>query len=302
MEIIEKKNKLHIPYVFNEHIERVYYYFTNTDLYQVMHQRFMWEFRCSMGINKLDSLGSEFEFKWRPNITAHFRIVDVINTPHEKSINCYYFNVIPTEFKYHLIYRFHYSTVEKKTYFSYDLIFNTIQALSYFQSVFDAQENVQLFTDIENHLKITPYLLEQEESVILSENIDNIWNVISNWKLFRESVPLIADSVEYDKCNIEGAMIVMRFNDDREYNLAVRKCWRDVLSGEYVLEMLWSKPATPRHYIVLNVQELLGKCIVLFKHIFIEAVGASELASLGRMKIEILKMLKKSFIRKNRQM
>jgi hypothetical protein len=295
MEILYNKNKLRAHYIFNDNINRVFLIFSNPRLYQLVHKKFMSNLCCLRGRNSLDSIGSEFEYTWTNSIRAIFRIEDIINTPNEKLINCYYYSVEPTDFRYHLIYRFIYNTAEALTYYSYELLFQTHKGLQFHLDNFNADEKLNLFKGIEKFLEVQPILLEQEESIVIPESFDKLWNIITNWKLFQKLVPYIAEVVDYyqNTVNLINAKFDVKFKNE-VYSLVVKKCFKRDGFGEYILEMFKSMPQTPLHYLIFNVYNLNGQCLVVFKHKFIEAAPVNEFKRLSEKKRKILKTLRKS--------
>jgi hypothetical protein len=297
MEIIHKQNKLFFNYCFDDHIDRVFYILANPHLYQYTYRNFFSELKCLKGVNMLSSVGSEFQYIWKGLLKCRFRIEEAIDGEHEKLINCYFYDVQGTDFHYHLIYQLNYSTVEEKTILRYQLIFQTVDALNFYHSQFDYKEKLNMFKEMEVFLKQQTFLLEQEESIVTDKGVSIVFGVITNLKLFREYVPLIADSVVYDICNIHK--VLFKFVNGYEYNLIVRRCVMENNSGEFILEMVGSKPSSPQHYVIFRVYDLNGKCLVVLRHIFIQPVSVNEFRNLSRKKKRILNMLKKSLLSNN---
>jgi hypothetical protein len=294
MEIIYKQNKLYFNYLFNDHIERVYLIFSTPELYAVAYSKYLSNMVCLKGKNNLASIDSEFEYTWKNSVKVKFRVVESINNENEKLINSYCYSVESTNYRYHLIYKLSYNTVEENTLLRYQLIFETSEALNFYFQNFDYTEKIILFSNVEAYLKKQAFLLEQEESILINCDIDTVWKVVGSLKLFREYVPIFADSVEYDGCKISNSLTIKC--GQNLYNFIIRRRIRKENYGEFILEMYGSKPSSPLHFIIFKVFNVEGKCLVLFGHNFIQAVSYEEFKSLSRKKKKILKMLKSSLI------
>jgi hypothetical protein len=110
MEIVYHKNTITTFYIFDDHIDRIFPLFANTDIYKLVHNNYITELTCTKGKNRLDNISSEFEINWKNILRLIFNIVDVMNSEFEKTIEGNVHIVEPTKFEYHITNKFVYDS------------------------------------------------------------------------------------------------------------------------------------------------------------------------------------------------
>jgi hypothetical protein len=296
-EILTKHNMIKVSHIFDEAIERVYYFYTSLMKFKEIYKDFLSDVVCINGDPSNYSIGSAYNFTWKNSFSVRFIVENIINKPHFKAVQVYYYEVEPKEFRYRCIYKFYKNTVENYTYYSYDFIFGSPPALSFFQVNFNTDDNKRLLNTIDNFVYSNAEGLEQVESIILNNDIKKVWSIITDWKVFQQHVPIIADQVEYEKdCENKIVLIKLRFESDKtEYFLKVLKSNVNKYDGEYRLLLFTMNSSFPNQELFFNVISLNdNQCLLTFKHMFLTYVKPAVISDLSDNKKDILKMLKKS--------
>ncbi len=167
------------------------------------------------------------------------------------------------------------------------------------------QEFIKMMNIVRNEFlkKINDYLnnsyqfFSQEESLVLELNRKCLWEIVSNWNIFKKLVPFIADLVIYDgnpqvkgtnlrlkwlKKNIECFLKVERVSIEKDSDI-----W------EYSLLCYKGVPAVPEQEIIFKIVRIDKYFSFLeFKHVFKQSIKSEILESISQDKKKILQTLK----------
>jgi hypothetical protein len=296
-EILTQHNILKNSYLFEDNIDRVYYFFKSVPHLKEMSKDIISDIICVKGTPDYYSVGSVYKFIWKNSWSVELIVEDMVNTPEYKTIQIYYYDIRPSDYRYRVTMKFYRTTVDGFTYFTYDLKFTSPQSLSFYQVNFNTNESRKLLTGYDGYISTNPECLEQVESIVLNTSMKKIWDIITDWKVFQKHVPIIASRIEYER-NCEGEIVLIKLNynnDKTEYYLKVIKSCLKKYAGEFSLLLFSSSKSFPSQELHFNIIEINdSKCLLIFKHVFINYVNCKIIAELSINKKDILKTLKSS--------
>jgi hypothetical protein len=289
-EILTQYNKFIVTHVFKYDIDDLFNIFIQPENYRDLHKPHITKFKKAKGENKLNSVGSEFQYIWSGEKHCRFRVKEVIDTPNFKSILLYY--QVEPKFVYNIKYNFYKNTTEPCTYFIYEIIFDTFQALSHHQINFNSEEKEAMINNYYHLLTKVVKETEQVESIVLDSDINSLWALLHDWKKFHQLAPSIADEVDYEEVCNDDVRIRLKFNCNIEHVLKLISKYKDDYSVEYILTLLNVEKTIPQD-VYFNVISLNGyQCLFSFKHVFKRKIDSSFLEGLSKGKRKILEQLK----------
>jgi hypothetical protein len=296
LEILTKYNKVRVTHVFQDNIERVFHMFRSIKHYKRVFKGFFEDIKCVKGDEKNFSTGSEYKSFWKET-SNKIRVEDIKETENFKELHMVFYDIGPDKFRYWVTYRFYKSTTEEYTFWYYDLLFESAEALNYHKLNFSDSDCIKLFKNMDRYLYSNPEGLEQEESIVLNYDFKELWAIITDWKSFRQHVPIIADSVEFERGSDQRiSLIKLHYSNDKsEYYLRVLKSELSDNSGDYELVLFSSNNSFASQEMRFKLLSLGEKSTMLiFKHVFSKYVKNKVIKDLSDNKREILRMLKKS--------
>jgi hypothetical protein len=294
-EILTQFNRHRITHIYHDKLDRVFNLYRSMSHFKRIYKDFMLDIK-SESKEPYFCVGAEYTFLWKNSHTAKFRCEEVIDEENIKILQLYFYDIEPNEFRYKVYYKFSRSTCDEYTYFYLDSVFNNLQALSFYQISFSSNDMKKLFKHIDDYIIRNNEKHEQVESIILDISLSDLWKVITDWKIFKKHVPIIADSIEYERSSDSRVSLIKLIynNDDKEYYLKVLKNELGEFSGDYQLNLFSSSKSFTKQRMHFKVVEMSGKCLLVFKHIYSKYISESVLRDLSENKKEILRMLKKS--------
>jgi hypothetical protein len=295
-EILMKYNKLRVTHVFTEDIEHIFSLYKTVKHFKGIHGSFIEKIDYMNSTGESFTVGSIYSFTWKNSFPVKILIEDIVETPTVKSLQLYAYDFEPHEFKFRITYTFHKSTTDNYTYYYFDSIFFTLQALSFHQVMLNNNDMKRLFMNFDSYISSDAVAVDQVESIIISVTIQKLWDVITDWKTFQQRVPIIADRVEYEKGNDRVMLMKLLYKGDRdEYFLKVLEYKINDYEGEYQLLLYSSNNSFSNQEMHFKLVSLGDNCLLVFKHVFTTYVKCSMLEEFSKNKREILVMLKKSF-------
>jgi hypothetical protein len=304
LEILIKQNKIKINHIFKVDIDIIYNIFIQLHHYKEIFNGLIHEIVCLEGKPILNSKGSQFKLIWRDVITR-FRIANVIETPTFKKLNFYFYEIMPTEFCFNVLYKFYKNTTEPHlTYYSYEVAFQSPQAMSFHQIQLSSYDYIDVLINFENHVQKNVKTTEQVESVIIDCDIDSLWEVLQDWGKFKELAPMIADKVEYER-DVGDTHIKLLFNSkggDIVHVLRVIKCFRGDREARFILSLLNSSLKSLSQDLEFSLYSLGGgQCIFIFRHVFQRIIDKGFLKELSKNKRLILNSLRDNIVSKKKE-
>jgi hypothetical protein len=292
-EILLEQNRLRISHVFNQDIQHIFNLYRSVEHYKQMYGIFLDNIVCLKGNEKYFTTGSEYSFTYKGQFPSKILFEDIIETETCKSIQFFAYD-LPNEFKFRIIYKFFKNTTDGFTYFYFDNVFFSLQALSFHRINFNNKDSLKLSKHLEHYIAATG-VFEQVESIVIKIGFKELWSVVTDWKEFKKRVPIIADYIEDDS---DGFYMRLRYSGDKaEYFLQVLKNNNtDDCLGDFELRLSSSNSDFTSQEMHFKVVALDDKCLLVFKHVFKSHVNCNILTDLSDNKREILKMLRASFM------
>jgi hypothetical protein len=256
-------------------------------------------------------VNSEFYFRCvMNNVDLFFKVKDVKETPEYKRI---YYNVYCKERTLNYDYALHLYkvTLQNWTLLNWEVIFEGKNGIQMNKSLFFKME-------IDKKLilkKINQYLyysipkeknnFTQFESIIIDFPAEDIFKIISDWKVFQRIVPKICDQVEYsqDTSGIEdnpkaiGTRIILKWFKKKKSicELKVIKSEYDQSKKEYQysLTSVYGDPKIPDQKINFRIFECENFTYIQFWHFYKEPLSCFAEEKISKYKRHILKNLKR---------
>lgn len=140
---------------------------------------------------------SILSFRWKSIFQCKHDIKEIIETDFYKKIIFDSYAIYPFFIKYQIIYNLYWDSVEENTLLIHEVVCEENNKL--FQN--DQEQNIKeryvMFKKIEELLKNDLSALYQEEAIILDININQLWNIVTDWRLLKEYVPDICSEILY---------------------------------------------------------------------------------------------------------
>lgn len=294
------KPKLIFYYVFKDHIDRVWECFTSPEIYSAA----LKQQADSMNIIKgstYSEVGTQVEFNWKNEIYSIFEVKEVKDSKNYKMNKLYSIKLEPLDFKYTNINHFYWNTHDQTTLYKNELIFDDLEALKIVDFKFNKQEKLGVCKHLENHLSQKLDNLNQFESILINVEIETLWQVITDWKLFQKHVPFIAEDIQLEgNPNEIGANIhIKHLAKNSRYSLKVLKVDNDIEKKDYDLELFNAQPVCPKQFLKFSLLAInKNHTLLSFKHEFKEMIKYNLINSIAEEKKNILIELKKKLEKK----
>jgi hypothetical protein len=256
----------------------------------------------SKGHNTYD-IGNEFIVKWMGGVLM-FKCIELIEEDFYKKIS---WEVKPEEFPelgYKYIYHLYKNTVEASVVLVWEILLNNPEKfiLTKNEEELATLLRQNLCQRWENFLKKSVIGLKQMESIIVSQQRERVWEVVSNWRKFQKIVPSLSDDVafleeESESNNEVGRLIELKWPTKKmkcnlkiiESDTSQQDCWK------FCLECYEGIPIIPLQDIEFQLIELKGgKTFISFFHIFKEPLKLELINTISKDKKIMLLCLKKS--------
>ena len=302
MDSTKKKNDVNLifSYVFKDNINRVWDCFRLPEIFNQTIKNKADNITILNG-KHYGEVGTEVEYQWKNSMIIRFEVKEVINKEFYKRIRFYSTKIEPFDFKYSCVFHLHWNTIDKTTLFQHELIFDDPNSLKIIDLKHNKQEKMEMCKIIEKILAKRTEDLYQFESIIINTNIEKVWEVISDWKIFQKYVPIIGEQVDFEGGDpkVVGCRInIGHLSKNTKFSLKVLECLNSTDRKEYVLECLEGEPVSPKqelHFCLILVNEQIT--YLSFKHQFKESIKYELISSISREKKHILKELKKGIER-----
>jgi hypothetical protein len=287
-----KDMRLICSYIYKDSIQRVWDCFRLPEIFNLTIKNNADHITLIQGEHYGD-VGTEVEFEWKSSFIVRFQVQEVLNTEFYKKIRFYTSKIYPLDFKYTCVFHFYWNTVEKNTLFQHELIFDDPNALKVIDFKHNKEEKLEMCRMIE---KILVKRIE-DLTQLINTNIQKVWDVVSDWKIFQNYVPLIAEQVDYeggDPKTIGTRINIGNLSKNSKFSLKVLKCSTTEEKKEYFLELFQAEPMSPKqelHFTMVFVNDNIT--YLSFKHVFKEPIKFEFINSITREKKLILKQLKK---------
>jgi hypothetical protein len=295
------KPKLIFYYVFKDHIERVWHCFKTPEIYEKAVKPQADKMTIIKG-SDYSEVGTTVEFNWKNEIFSVFEVKEVINTKNYKMIKLYSTKLEPLDFKYTYISHFYWNTNDQTTLFKNELIFDNFEALKIIDFKYNKQEKLDTCRNLENFLSQKTDDLYQFESILINVELDILWKVITDWRLFQKHVSFIAEEVQIQGDPVQiGSIIHIKHNSkNSKYSLKVLKVENEIEKKDYELELFDAHPTCPEQILKFSLLAInKNHTLLSFKHEFKEMIKYNLINSIAEEKKNILLELKKKMEKKS---
>ena len=190
--------KIKFSYIFDEELERVYECFTDMRINTgIAFKDLISHLKFDKG-ERFDTENSEFTAIWKNYYELKMVVENVKKEPFFRTYTnrTLAIDKIPTEIS--LIYSFYWNSVEQKTIFILEFVYNDDFFRDLFKNEFSLADKVNIITNVENYLNSVVKGLDNCNSTVINCSFENIWKLISNPKilfniLFKDFIVICKD-------------------------------------------------------------------------------------------------------------
>ena len=171
-------------HIFDEEIERVFECFKNAQLNMgVVYNNFVSKLKFHKGEN-FDEENSEFYFFWKKYYDIKMTIENVVNLPHYKTFTNKSISIDKICLQLSIIFQFFKDSVDNKTIFLYEVKYEDEFFDDLIKNEVKDEDVKQICLNVENYLNSIVKGLEINNSILLNQPFETLWNIISSPKNF----------------------------------------------------------------------------------------------------------------------
>ena len=171
-------------HIFDEEIERVFECFKNAQLNMgVVYNNFVSKLKFHKGEN-FDEENSEFSFFWKKYYDIKMTIENVVNLPHYKTFTNKSISIDKICLQLSIIFQFFKDSVDNKTIFLYEVKYEDEFFDDLIKNEVKDEDVKQICLNVENYLNSIVKGLEINNSILLNQPFETLWNIISSPKNF----------------------------------------------------------------------------------------------------------------------
>jgi hypothetical protein len=171
-------------YIFDEEIERVFECFKNAQLnVGLAYNNFVSKLKFHKGDN-FDEENSEFSFFWKNYYDIKMTTENVTNLPHYKTFTYRSISIDKICLQLFIIFQFFQDSVDNKTIFLYEVKYEDEFFDDLIKTEIKGEDVKQICLNVERYLNNIVKGLEINNSILLNQSFENIWNIISSPKNF----------------------------------------------------------------------------------------------------------------------
>ena len=171
-------------YIFDEEIERVFECFKNAQLnVGVAYNNFVSKLKFHKGDN-FDEENSEFSFFWKNYYDIKMTTENVTNLPHYKTFTYRSISIDKICLQLFIIFQFFQDSVDNKTIFLYEVKYEDEFFDDLIKTEIKGEDFKQICLNVERYLNNIVKGLEINNSILLNQSFENLWNIISSPKNF----------------------------------------------------------------------------------------------------------------------
>ena len=171
-------------HIFDEEIERVFECFKNAQLNMgVVYNNFVSKLKFHKGEN-FDEENSEFSFFWKKYYDIKMTIENVVNLPHYKTFTNKSISIDKICLQLSIIFQFFKDSVDNKTIFLYEVKYEDEFFDDLIKNEIKDEDVKQICLNVENYLNSIVKGLEINNSILLNQPFETLWNIISSPKNF----------------------------------------------------------------------------------------------------------------------
>jgi hypothetical protein len=256
-------------------------------------------------------VNSEFNFRCVMNsVDLFFKVIDVRDTPEYKRLHlkvyCKELN-LNYGFSYHL----YKVTLENRTLLNWEYIFEGNKGIQIPKTQVSKMEEDKKFIlrkikkFLSSYTQSENKTFTQLESIVIEYPAQDIFKIISDWKIFQRIVPKICDELEYsldsggveDNPRVPGTRLILKWFKKKKSTceLKVTKSEYDETKKEYqyTLISVGGDPKIPDQKINFKIYECENFTYIQFRHFYKEPLSSFVEEKVSKYKKHILKNLKR---------
>jgi len=255
--------KLSTSYLFKDHIDRIWKIFTTKETFLKIFGEDLDYFQYKVGNSFTE--GTVFCYRWKDMLFIDVKIEQIIENNNYKMIKFYGHSVFPIDVKFKVAFHFYWNTVEETTFYIHDVICEDPESILIYNYQNNEEERLLICKRVEKLLFEDFYSLNQTESILINLSLKKVWNIITDWRIFKLFEPNIAEEVEYfgdprtentemkisnqSKNNYNKLKIIkanLLINDNILENITIKK-------AEYILNCYFGVPRCPLQNLICNI-------------------------------------------------
>ena len=253
--------KITFSYIFDEELERVYECFTNMRINTgIAFKDLISKLKFSKG-ERFDTENSEYTAIWK----NYYEIKMVVeNVKKEHFFKTYtnrtlYIEKIPTQIS--LIYNFYWNSIDEKTVFILDFIYQDEFFGDLFKCEFNKSDKIKICLNVEKYLNSIVKGLENLNSVFINSSFENIWKYISNPKtlfniLFKDFIIISND----EQISLDTEIMIYAKSTNNTNPIPLIKLIVDgiIISSQYckLTFTSYQKLSLPNQKIIISIKYL----------------------------------------------
>lgn len=175
--------KIKFSYIFDDELERVYECFAEMRINAgITFKNLISKLKFNYG-ERFDTENSEFTIVWKNYYELKMLVENVKKEPFFRTytIRALYIDKVPTEIS--LIYNFYWNSIEQKTIFILEFVYNDEFFRDLFKREFSLEDKIKICSNVENYLNSVVKGLDDFNSTIINSSFENIWKFISSPKI-----------------------------------------------------------------------------------------------------------------------
>jgi len=162
-------------------------------------------------------INSILNFRWKSIFECGFEVKEIVETEFYKKIFFDSYTFYPFQFKYQVIYNLYWNSDEENTLFIHELICEVNNRMFSNDQEQNLRERQVMFNKVEELLYNDLSVMYQEEGIILDINLNELWRIVTDWRIFKEYVPQICLEITYngDPCRIGTEMKIINYGKNK---------------------------------------------------------------------------------------
>jgi hypothetical protein len=162
-------------------------------------------------------INSILNFQWKSIFECRFEVKEILETEFYKKIFFDSYTFYPFQFKYQVIYNLYWNSDEESTLFIHELICEVNNRMFQNDQEQNLKERQVMFNKVDEMLNNDLSVMYQEEGIILDINLNELWRIVTDWRIFKEYVPQIFLEITYngDPCRTGTEMKIINYGKNK---------------------------------------------------------------------------------------
>ena len=253
--------KIKFSYIFDEEIDRVYECFTDMRInIGITFKDVISKLKFTKG-ERFDVENSEFTLFWKDYYEIKMVVENVKKEPFFRTYTNRALNIDKIPTKITLIYNFYWNSIDEKTIFIMEFIYEDEFFGDLFKNEYNIQDKIKICSNVEKYLNSIVKGLENSNSAFINSSFENVWKNISNPKsllniLFKDFITIRKD----EQINLDNEIIIYANTSNSENPIPLIKLKVEgiMISPKYCKISFISnqKLSLPNQKIAISIQML----------------------------------------------